>query len=96
MCDVISGQCRCKPGVAEAGQQNVDDLVNDLQCRSCLINQYGHHSGDGCKPCLCDPEGSMDTQCDDNGTCRCIPTVAGERCERCDGGFYLKTAEGCR
>ena len=44
--------------------------------------------------CNCDPEGSLDMQCDDYGNCPCIEGVEGKRCDRCMENKYNITA-GC-
>ena len=44
--------------------------------------------------CNCDPEGSMDMQCDDYGNCPCNAGIEGKRCDRCMENKYNITA-GC-
>lgn len=55
-CDVITGQCKCRPGVT--GQR----------CDVCEAYHYGF-SYEGCKPCECDNIGSIALQCDPSGQC---------------------------
>lgn len=40
--------------------------------------------------------GSKNLQCDDNGNCQCQPGVIGEKCDRCDIGFYDFSSNGCK
>ncbi|KAJ8038876.1 Laminin subunit beta-1 [Holothuria leucospilota] len=94
-CDYITGQCPCKNGVAEAGQENVQNLIGDLQCGSCLVNHYPSADGEGCLPCNCSQEGSLNLQCDDDGICSCKDTIGGDKCDMCLPGFYAFSADGC-
>lgn len=55
-CDILTGQCYCKPG------------ITGLHCDKCLPYHYGFFY-DGCKPCECDNIGSKSLQCDNNGQC---------------------------
>lgn len=54
MCDQISGQCPCKANVATDGQMNAVNELAGLQCRECIIDFYGHQTGQGCVICGCD------------------------------------------
>ncbi|XP_032903838.1 basement membrane-specific heparan sulfate proteoglycan core protein isoform X7 [Amblyraja radiata] len=48
--------------------------------------------------CTCDWRGSIETQCDASGNCRCKPHVEGPTCDSCKSGhFFLSTEnrEGC-
>ncbi|XP_071820964.1 laminin subunit alpha-3-like isoform X3 [Apostichopus japonicus] len=94
-CDYITGQCMCKEGVAENGESNTLNLESDLQCRSCLVNYYPMDNLQGCAPCNCSLQGSTDMQCDDFGVCSCKETIAGEKCDQCQPGFYQFTSDGC-
>ncbi|CAF0708121.1 unnamed protein product [Brachionus calyciflorus] len=75
-----AGRCKCKPG------------VTGDKCDRCLPNHYDL-TGDGCKLCNCDPEGSFDSPpvCDQrDGKCRCKQNVEGQNCEKCKPGFFGK------
>lgn len=61
-----------------------------------------------CKACMCDKSGSVnDAKCDPvtdpslgliAGRCHCKPLVEGQRCDRCQNGYFNLTAEnpdGC-
>lgn len=85
----------CKEGVAENGESNTLNLESDLQCRSCLVNYYPMDNLQGCAPCNCSLQGSTDMQCDDFGVCSCKETIAGEKCDQCQPGFYQFTSDGC-
>ena len=67
-----TGKCRCKPG------------VEGDKCDRCIPNYYDLTS-EGCRPCECDPVGSVDwpASCDPfDGTCRCKAYVEGKNCDR--------------
>ncbi|XP_051931035.1 laminin subunit beta-3 [Hippocampus zosterae] len=71
-CDQLSGQCQCRPGFG--GQK----------CTDCPANSYGDPLI-GCKPCLCDPEGTQ--VCNkQTGSCLCRPGITGARCDSCMRG----------
>ena len=44
--------------------------------------------------CNCDPEGSLDLQCNNNGGCPCKVGVVGSRCDMCQENKYNLVA-GC-
>ena len=59
-----------------------------------------------CRPCNCDPAGTLEDQCDEEGNCRCDPdgncackaNVEGMKCAACRSGtFGLSRAnpDGC-
>ncbi|KAF6776272.1 hypothetical protein AHF37_04440 [Paragonimus kellicotti] len=50
-----------------------------------------------CKPCSCDPIGTMDghADCASTGQCKCKPGVGGHRCDRCLDDYYGFSAGGC-
>ncbi|XP_074861711.1 laminin subunit beta-2 isoform X2 [Carettochelys insculpta] len=51
----------------------------------------------GALPCLCDPQGSLSSECDPSGgQCRCKPSVMGRRCHRCSPGTFGFGPSGCR
>ncbi|XP_069775261.1 basement membrane-specific heparan sulfate proteoglycan core protein isoform X3 [Narcine bancroftii] len=48
--------------------------------------------------CTCDWRGSIETQCDASGKCRCKPLVEGQSCDKCKAGYFFLSAdnrEGC-
>ncbi len=73
-CDVITGQCMCRPGYK--GQH----------CEECDNGYYGDKM---CVACSCDITGSSDEICyKNNGTCICKSNFAGETCNQCAPGFF--------
>ena len=74
-CDKESGQCACKPGVM------------GLKCDQCLPSYYAL-SDSGCKSCMCDPVGSLSSNCDQLGNCKCKKNVSGMKCNKCDENKY--------
>ncbi|KAF5398856.1 Laminin subunit gamma-1 [Paragonimus heterotremus] len=50
-----------------------------------------------CKPCACDPIGTLDghADCASTGQCKCKPGVGGHRCDRCLDDYYGFSAGGC-
>ncbi|CAH0727341.1 unnamed protein product, partial [Brenthis ino] len=45
--------------------------------------------GSGCpSQCGCHRLGSISEQCDENGQCQCRPGVGGEKCDRCEPGYW--------
>ncbi|KAJ8412324.1 hypothetical protein AAFF_G00145910 [Aldrovandia affinis] len=60
---------------------------------TCSISAMMH---DGALPCLCDPQGSLTTECAGvRGQCRCKPGVAGRNCDRCTPGTFGFGPQGC-
>ncbi|EFN76045.1 Laminin subunit alpha-1 [Harpegnathos saltator] len=84
-CDIVSGQCQCKPQVV------------GRQCNECKIGYWGLASGTGCATCNCDTMGSRNVSCHSNtGQCYCKPGVGGSRCDTCLSGHYGFSANGCQ
>lgn len=71
-------------------------------CDRCTNNTYWNfYSGSGCKPCDCDPKGSLDPECnsdlDLSGRCKCKTGRGGRRCNECENGYYGDPeADNCR
>uniref|UniRef100_A0A8C5QNT2 Laminin subunit gamma 1 n=1 Tax=Leptobrachium leishanense TaxID=445787 RepID=A0A8C5QNT2_9ANUR len=83
-CDIHSGQCECQPGIS--GQR----------CQHCEPNHFGF-GPEGCKPCDCDPEGSVTLQCKEDGRCGCKDGFVGIRCDQCEENyFYNRSGPGCQ
>ena len=68
--------CQCKPG------------VTGTKCDQCMDGFYGLDR-DGCKPCNCDMQGSLDTQCDVEGKCMCKEGVQGDKCDKVSSFLIL-------
>ena len=95
VCDYVTGQCPCRANVAMLGQNSTASLSTDRQCQYCLVNFYGITSGQGCQPCGCSSIGQSSSQCLENGTCVCSPTVGGVKCDQCLPGYYGLSTSGC-
>ncbi|KAH9488089.1 Laminin subunit alpha-2 [Bulinus truncatus] len=85
LCDPVSGQCTCRPG------------IGGLTCGQCERGYYDF-SRSGCKRCNCHAPGTInDMDCDpNNGRCICKPGVSGLRCDKCEVNYYgLSSGQGC-
>ncbi|KAF3427281.1 LOW QUALITY PROTEIN: hypothetical protein E2986_11364, partial [Frieseomelitta varia] len=83
-CDIITGQCQCKPH------------ITGRQCDQCMVGFWGLPKGAGCAPCGCDPIGAFNSSCHDIGQCYCKPGVSGTRCDVCLPGYYGFSSNGCQ
>nr|XP_012147088.1 PREDICTED: laminin subunit alpha-2 isoform X4 [Megachile rotundata]XP_012147089.1 PREDICTED: laminin subunit alpha-2 isoform X4 [Megachile rotundata] len=84
-CDIVTGQCQCRPH------------VTGRQCDRCMVGYWGLTTGAGCAPCGCDPIGSHNSSCHDiTGQCYCKPGVGGARCDNCLPGYYGFSSKGCQ
>lgn len=46
-------------------------------------------AGAGCpSQCGCHRLGSVNEQCDEGGQCECRPGVGGQKCDRCEPGYW--------
>ena len=77
--------------------------VTGKQCTECEAQHYGFGLFDeGCKPCNCDPVGSVSGECsapEDGGdeyVCECRPGVTGTKCDECMPGHYGRDSAGCK
>lgn len=83
-CNVVTGQCNCKPNVA------------GRQCNACVDGYWDITSNEGCKACNCDSVGSLNRLCDDKtGLCNCRPGITGQHCDKCLPDHYGFSTEGC-
>uniref|UniRef100_A0A1I7SML4 BMA-LAM-1 n=1 Tax=Bursaphelenchus xylophilus TaxID=6326 RepID=A0A1I7SML4_BURXY len=65
-------------------------------CELCLP---GHHRIPGrkhCSPCNCDENGSLDSECNANGECKCKDGVTGLKCNECKPGYEDFSPLGCK
>lgn len=90
---------RLSGGVCDNCQHN----TTGMHCEQCMPFFYRDYdvdvqSPESCKPCDCDPGGSIDEgSCDSEtnpkydqeaGKCQCKPNVEGKRCDTCKDGFW--------
>jgi hypothetical protein len=83
-CDVISGQCLCRPG------------YTGLKCNDCENGYFSKVVASGeskqlkmCTLCACNQQGTTEEICSkDQGVCFCKPNFAGDKCDRCAPGFF--------
>uniref|UniRef100_A0AAR2L104 Basement membrane-specific heparan sulfate proteoglycan core protein n=1 Tax=Pygocentrus nattereri TaxID=42514 RepID=A0AAR2L104_PYGNA len=84
------------------------DAVTAKNCQGRSINEFVFHyqfllsvgfhginSGDGCRSCECNQSGSVSEACAEDGQCQCIVGVSGDKCDRCQHGYYNFTNNGC-
>ncbi|CAL7932952.1 unnamed protein product [Xylocopa violacea] len=84
-CDIVTGQCQCKPHVI------------GRQCDQCMVGFWDLTTGTGCAPCECDPIGAYNSSCHQTlGHCYCKPGVSGMRCDSCLPGYYGFSPNGCQ
>ena len=84
ICNAYSGKCECKANVV--GQN----------CDTCRDGYWDISSGEGCKDCNCNTEGSYNATCDIfTGQCFCRPGVVGAQCDQCQENHYGFSSEGC-
>uniref|UniRef100_A0AAX7TEQ7 Laminin, beta 2-like n=1 Tax=Astatotilapia calliptera TaxID=8154 RepID=A0AAX7TEQ7_ASTCA len=75
-CDVVGGQCRCKPNVI------------GRRCDQCAPGTYGFGVS-GCTACDCHSDGSLSHQCDPvTGQCQCRQGATGRQCSDCQPGQW--------
>ncbi|XP_047987068.1 laminin subunit alpha-1 [Leguminivora glycinivorella] len=80
VCDIRSGQCRCRPH------------VTGRACDTCEEGFWGLREG-GCRPCSC---GAGAAACDPvTGQCACAQGVGGDSCDKCLRGYYGFGPNGC-
>uniref|UniRef100_A0A4W3KCB7 Laminin EGF-like domain-containing protein n=1 Tax=Callorhinchus milii TaxID=7868 RepID=A0A4W3KCB7_CALMI len=73
---------------------NCADNTEGLHCEKCIADHYRQTPGGRCLACGCDRMGSS---CDDQGRCRCkAEGVIGDKCDRCQPGFYALSSSGCK
>lgn len=75
-CNLNDGQCKCRVGFGGRDCSQCEDLY--------WGNPRPKVGEQGCRPCQCNPTGSIDTQCDRvTGTCKCKPNIIGDNCDMC-------------
>ncbi|KAI5640968.1 laminin EGF domain-containing protein [Phthorimaea operculella] len=85
LCDSLTGYCSCRPHVI--GEN----------CDKCEDGYYNINSGEGCKTCECNLEGSYNATCHPHtGQCYCKPGIDGKHCDRCRAYHYGFSMEGCK
>lgn len=56
-----------------------------MKCEACDFGYFGYPL---CSGCDCNPDGSINLQCNNSGQCPCKPNVTGEKCDSCAPGFH--------
>ncbi|XP_071790086.1 usherin-like isoform X2 [Asterias amurensis] len=92
ICELVDGQCPCKA------------FTVGRQCDTCRPGYFNLQSNNpqGCDDCGCQEAGTVggDTICHQTtGICTCKTNVIGEKCDRCNYGFFNLSAsnpEGCQ
>ncbi|XP_072774944.1 laminin subunit beta-3 isoform X1 [Taeniopygia guttata] len=88
-CDGDTGSCLCLPGVVGS------------DCGQCAAGHWGLGSGQGCRPCACDPRGSRSPHCNQfTGQCPCRDGFTGQTCsavgqQQCPPRHYRDARGGC-
>ncbi|KAF5404743.1 Laminin beta 1 [Paragonimus heterotremus] len=76
ICDKLTGQCPCKPGVV------------GRSCDRCAPYHYDFGAM-GCVDCACNPKGSTSLQCNEaTSFCTCHPGIVGKHCDMCKPGTW--------
>ncbi|WAR23621.1 LAMA2-like protein, partial [Mya arenaria] len=84
-CDRDTGYCKCKEHYTGRQCDRCEDGFTSVN-----ENYWGLESGQGCKPCDCDPIGSYFQQCDSiMGQCRCKHGVTGKKCDICNASRVI-------
>ncbi|KAL0851757.1 hypothetical protein ABMA28_000069 [Loxostege sticticalis] len=84
LCDGLTGFCSCRPHVI------------GRNCDKCEDGYYNIDSGEGCKPCDCNLEGSFNSTCNPyTGQCYCKPGIDGKHCDHCRAYHYGFSGTGC-
>ncbi|XP_049885206.1 laminin subunit gamma-1 [Pectinophora gossypiella] len=85
LCDGLTGFCTCRPHVI------------GKNCDKCEDGYYNINSGEGCKTCECNLEGSFNATCHPyTGQCYCKPGIDGKHCDRCRAYHYGFSSGGCQ
>ncbi|XP_030063379.1 laminin subunit gamma-1 [Microcaecilia unicolor] len=105
--------CHCNDNIDPNAVGNCDRLTGE--CLKCIHNTSGFYCdrckdgffgnalatnpADKCKPCSCNPYGTVNRQTSCNqvtGQCECLPHVSERDCGACEPGFYnLQSGRGC-
>lgn len=79
-CDLLTGNCKCKPG------------VTGNTCDQCQDGFYGL-SESGCLQCQCSGTGSINSSCNaDSGICYCKTGYTGSICDECVSSYFRNSS----
>lgn len=85
--------CVCEgeedPLITTFPPQEACDLpgVTGPTCDTCLTGYYNYSESDGCQPCDCNIQGTLDSICNaSTGLCYCADGVLGQTCDTCPSG----------
>ncbi|GMT10927.1 hypothetical protein PFISCL1PPCAC_2224, partial [Pristionchus fissidentatus] len=100
-CSGLSNRCFFDKDLYEktgSGGHCIDCQGNTqgVHCEECVPNHYRRGDANYCVPCGCNEQGSLNTQCNDEGQCQCKPGVGGKHCDQCLPGFYDFGPNGCK
>ncbi|XP_071494817.1 LOW QUALITY PROTEIN: usherin-like [Diadema antillarum] len=92
ICTRVNGTCDCKP------------FTTGRTCDTCQTGYFDLQATNpnGCEPCECDQAGTVNgsiTCHQETGLCTCKANVIGDKCDRCNYGFYNLAASnllGCQ
>ena len=91
-----AGKCDCKTNIGGDKCENCTDgffRFPSCQCTYCslsfgLKNEQKPYSSLKYLDCQCNENGSTSLNCDKAGKCDCKTNIGGDKCEKCNDGFF--------